>query len=362
MVRNVYIHIPFCRQKCRYCSFISYPKLSCRQDYIKALISEVRYNYKNELLETLYFGGGTPSLLDGSEFSQIIKLFNISSNTELTCEINPENITPKYLNDLRHVGINRLSIGCQTFNDNILNIIGRRHSSTQVKYVVQAAQQEGFNNLSLDFIYGLPNQNINDFLNDLKIAVDLGVPHISLYGLKIEEGCYFYLHRPDGLPDEGVQAQMYLKAIDFLESHGFNHYEISNFAKKGYESKHNLNYWRNNSYYGFGAAAHGYIGNTRYSNFENLEEYISNPLIHANEHILSTREILEEEIFLGFRKMDGINVRSVNEKFSINFDWEYKKIIDKYISYGYLIKTSAGYKLTNNGILVSNFILADFLQ
>ncbi len=362
MVKNVYIHVPFCRQKCRYCSFISYPAPERKPDYLRALEAEITSGYHGEHLETLYFGGGTPSLLAPQELERIIGLFQTSENTEITVEVNPENITAEYLDHIRQCGVNRISIGCQTFDDKILVNIGRRHSSKQVEAVLKSARSAGFKNISLDFIYGLPGQNAGDFLSDLKHGTDLGVEHISLYGLKIDEGCYFYLHRPDNLPDDDIQAEMYLNAISFLEPAGFKHYEISNFAKPGYESRHNLNYWSNNSYYGFGAAAHGYIGNVRYFNRENLDEYIANPCEHADRKILTNQEILEEEIFLGFRKMDGINVRSVNEKFSIDFDKQYKKVIDKYLMYGYLAKTSGGYKLTNSGILVSNFILADFLQ
>lgn len=362
MAQNVYIHIPFCRQKCNYCSFISFLKLDKKAEYINALCEEINTNYKNEKLNTLYFGGGTPSLLNISEFEKIISLFNINENTEITAELNPENLNEEYLKQLKNTGINRISLGCQTFDDNILQIIGRRHDGKQVKHVVKLAQNIGFKNISLDFIYGLPAQTEKSFITDLQTAINLGVQHISLYGLKIDEGCYFFKNPPKNLPDEDTQAQMYLSAIELMNTNGFTHYEISNFAKEGCESKHNLNYWKNNSYYGFGAAAHGYINGIRYSNPSTIEQYLENPSTPAIKHTLSVQEKLEEEIFLGLRCMNGINISTINEKFNIDFKTKYKKILEKYISMNYISKTNEGYKFTTNGILISNYILADFIE
>jgi len=280
--------------------------------------------------DTLYFGGGTPSVLSPDEFSLIIKLFNTTSDTEITAELNPETITLQYLQDLKRTGINRLSFGCQTFDDKILKIIARRHTADDVINSVKFARQAGFKNISLDFIYGLPNQTPEMFENDLKKGISLGINHISLYGLKIDEGCYFYNHMPENLPDENTQAEMYLKAIEITKNFGFEHYEISNFAKKGYESRHNLNYWNNNTYYGFGAAAHGYENGYRYFNTSDLNEYIKNPAAHKESRKLTQQEQLEEEIFLGFRKTEGINIEKINKKFNIDFKKKYKKMKKSY--------------------------------
>ena len=212
------------------------------------------------------------------------------------------------------------------------------------------------------FIYGLPEQKLSDFENDLQKAISLNIQHISLYGLKIDEDCYFAQNPPKNLPDEDTQADMYLKAIEILEKNNFTHYEISNFAKSGYESKHNLNYWDNNTYYGFGTAAHGYENETRYFNSANLDEYINKPLQHKSSQKLTKQEQLEEEIFLGFRKMEGINIEKINKKFNIDFLKKYASTIDKYVSYKYLSDTNTGFKLTNNGILISNTILSEFLE
>lgn len=361
MTKSVYIHIPFCKSKCRYCSFVSYTNLEIKEQYLVALKKEIKNRYKGEELDTLYIGGGTPSLLTSKELEEIINLFNISNETEICVELNPETINEKYLKDLKSLGINRLSFGCQTFDDEILKIIGRRHNSAQVRNAVKSAINLGFTNINLDFIYGLPKQTLELFENDLKQAINLGITHISLYGLKIEEGCYFYRNLPENLPDEDMQAQMYLMAVDFMAKNDFEHYEISNFSKKGFYSRHNLNYWNNDSYYGFGAAAHGYENGIRYSNSCNLDEYISQQRPESF-HKVTKQEQLEEEIFLGFRKISGINVKLLNSKFDINFDRQYSSIIEKYLSYGYLIETPNGYKLSKNGILISNSILCEFLQ
>lgn len=361
MTKNTYIHIPFCRQKCNYCSFVSYPVLEFKKEYLKALSCEIKNFYKSEKLNTLYLGGGTPSLLAYQEIPDIINLFNINNDTEITMELNPENLDEEYLKNLLNAGINRISIGCQTFDKNILRLIGRKHSSEDVIKAVLIAQKIGFNNISLDFIYGLPNQTIKGFENDIRRALELGVQHISLYGLKIDKGCYFYNNKPNNLPDGDIQADMYLKAIEILGENNYRHYEISNFSLDGYESKHNLNYWDNNSYYGFGVAAHGYVDEIRYSNSVGLKDYIQNPTKHAVTKKLTEKEKLEEEIFLGFRRTSGIDTELINKKYNIDFDKKYSAIIKKYLDTEHIIKTEKGYRLSVDGILVSNYILADFI-
>ncbi len=359
-MKNVYIHIPFCKSKCKYCSFVSFPALELKEKYLQALETEIATRYKGEKLNTVYFGGGTPSILAPAEFQKLIDLFNIDKNTEITAELNPETITLEYLEQLKNVGINRLSFGCQTFDNEILKLIGRRHNAKDVENAVSYAQQAGFTNISLDFIYGLPEQTVDGFKKDLQHAVSLDVQHISLYGLKIDENCYFFKNPPKNLPDEDIQADMYLIAIKTLKD--FEHYEISNFSKKGFNSRHNINYWNNNSYYGFGVASHGYENGIRYFNTSDLNEYINNPTVHKSEHKLTKQEQLEEEIFLGFRKIEGINIEKINQKFDIDFLKKYAVTLNKYLSYKYLSETNAGFKLTTDGILVSNIILSEFLD
>lgn len=363
MVNSAYIHIPFCKSKCHYCSFVSFNKLELKDKYLTALENEICTFYENELLQTLYFGGGTPSLLEIPEFRRLINLFKISDKTEVTTELNPEGVNNDYMHGLLDVGINRISIGCQSFDDKILKLINRRHTAEQVYDAVRISQREGFENISLDFIYGLPEQTPEMFYSDLKKAVDLGVKHISLYGLKIEDGCYFYKNMPKNLPDDDMQADMYLGAVDLLKNLGFEHYEVSNFSLKGYNSRHNLTYWKNKEYYGFGVSAHGYKNSVRYGNQDELETYIENPLLHKEEKLILPKEKLEEEIFLGFRCiLDGIDVSEINSKYSIDFDVKYNNVLKKYISLNFIEKTPNGYRLTPKGVLVSNVVLADFLE
>ena len=361
MAKSVYIHIPFCKQKCKYCSFISFPCTEKIIGYVFALLKEIDTNYQGEELKTLYFGGGTPSLLEIQYLKKIINKFNLAPNCEVTLELNPDDVTLEYLQNLNAIGINRLSIGSQTFNDNILKLIGRRHNSEQIIQAVDLAKKAGFKNISLDLIYGLPSQTVEILKEDLGKILELEVQHVSTYGLKVEENSFWGKFPPENLPDEDMQADMYLGVNEILENNGYHRYEISNFALKGYESKHNLNYWDNEEYYGFGVAAHGYIDGIRYSNYCTLEEYMDNPSQHANGHIQTKEEIIEEEIFLGFRKTEGLNISKFQEKFGINFGSNYQKILDKYQP-NYIEKTSNGYKLTLEGVLLSNNILAEFLE
>jgi len=360
LTKNAYIHIPFCTSKCHYCSFVSFPELKFKEQYLNALKKQIKTEYKGGKLSTLYFGGGTPSLLSVDEFKTLIELFDFENDSEITTEVNPDSVDLPYLRGLRDLGINRLSIGVQAFDDEILKTIGRRHTSAQARLALQNAKDAGFENISLDFIYGLPNQDLHGVENDLQTAVNLGIQHISLYGLKIEEGCYFSKNPLKFPSDLDMQADMYLKAIEVLTNAGFEHYEISNFSHKGFNSKHNLNYWDNNSYYGFGCAASGYIDEIRYANELDLKKYIENPLLKNTEQKLTQQEILEEAIFLGLRKMSGINVEEINQKFKIDFEKKYLKILNKYSDY--LVKTQSGYSLTLDGVLISNEILAEFID
>ena len=360
MTQSAYIHIPFCKSKCKYCSFISYVKEDSLDEYIKALISEIEHFYKNETLNTVYFGGGTPSLLPPSYIRKILDKLNTEPSAEITFEINPDDANLKYLTALKTTGVNRLSFGAQSFNDEILSHIGRRHNASDTINAVKSAQDSGFENISLDLIYGLPNQTLDLLEADTEIIKSLKPQHISTYGLKIEQNSYFGRNLPENLPDDDTQADMYIFLNEIFNEMEFNRYEVSNFALKGFESKHNLNYWENNEYYGFGAAAHGYTEGKRYSNKTNLQEYISNPFEHKTSHIVTEEEKLEEEIFLGLRKESGIDTTKINKKFNIDFDEKYKTVLDNY-SPKYIAKTDRGYKLTLDGTLISNLILADFL-
>lgn len=358
--KSAYIHIPFCSSKCYYCAFVSTCNLKLQTGYLISLLKDIHVNYKQNEIETLYFGGGTPSLLPIEHVKKIITKFNLSNNSEVTFELNPENTSLLYLQQLLELGVNRLSIGIQTFNDSILKNIGRHHDSEQAINSVKLAQKSGFKNISLDFIYGLPNQTLDDFINDLKIAKNLNIQHISLYGLKIENNTVFKKHTPNNLPDDDLQADMYIQAINELDD--YVHYEISNFAiNKIYASKHNINYWKNNEYYGFGCAAHGYENGIRYANAMDIKKYIEDPLVRDYGHTETEQEKLQEEIFLGFRLSKGINIAYINNKYNIDFEKKFCKQLKKYSDTSYILKTEYGYKLSNEGFLISNIILADFI-
>lgn len=358
MIKSAYIHIPFCKQKCKYCSFVSFTNIDKINIYIDSLIEDINSNYKGEALNTLYFGGGTPSLLDIEFLSKIINIFKLNTDCEVTLEMNPDDASLDYLQSLFDIGINRISIGSQTFDDNVLNLIGRRHNSKQVFNAIRFADKAGFKNISLDLIYGLPFVNLK---NDLEIISDLGIKHVSTYGLKIEENSYWGKFPPQNIPNDDEQADMYTMINDFLGKKGYKRYEISNFAIPGYESRHNLNYWNNNEYYGFGLASHGYVDGTRYSKSQIFDKYINNPTNFENKQVLTIQEKLEEEIFLGFRKAEGLDINKIQEKYGIDFNAKYNSILNKFMP-DYIEKTKSGYKLTLNGVLLSNNILAEFID
>ncbi|MBQ7287972.1 MAG: radical SAM family heme chaperone HemW [Candidatus Gastranaerophilales bacterium] len=361
MVNCVYLHIPFCEKKCKYCAFCSFGLLSKKEIYLNSLTKEIKELYKGEILKTIYFGGGTPSLLDVKDIKNILNLFNFNSKTEITLELNPHLITKEKLLSLKEVGINRLSIGVQSFDNEILSEIGRTHSAKEIYKTIENIKEIGFENFSIDLMYGLPNQTLEIWEETLKKALEINPAHISLYGLKIEDGTYYSKHLPKNLPDDDMQAKMYELAIEIL-SKNYIHYEFSNFAKEEkYFSNHNLCYWNCKNYYGFGLSASGYIENKRYTNTFNFSEYIKNPTKKDYE-TLTTEEQIEEEIFLGLRKTKGIDFEKINEKFDIDIYEKYKKEFDKFLANGLMQKTQNGIKLTQKGILISNEILCDFIQ
>lgn len=360
MTSSVYIHIPFCRQKCYYCTFSSYPKLDLREKYLVGLLEEIENRYLGENVKTLYIGGGTPSLIEADEIAKILSKFNFDKNAEITIEANPESTTFDWLKGVFDCGINRLSFGVQSFDDDLLKKIGRKHTVKEAFDRIADALKVGFKNINVDLIYGLPSQTMSDVSASVITACEIGVEHISSYGLKIEDGSRFYSDLPKALPDEDMQADMYLKLCEITKKYGYEHYEISNFAKKGFESRHNLNYWNAENYYGFGCGASGYEGLTRYTHENTIEKYLENPINLTEKETLTKDVQLEETIFLGFRKADGVNVLAINEKFGINFEEKYSKILEKYKKY--FKKTRNGYAFTNDGFLISNYILSDFAE
>lgn len=359
MVKSVYIHIPFCKTKCKYCSFVSFCSLEKIKLYVYALLKEIAEFYQGEELATLYFGGGTPSLVEPSFLKKIISQFNLSKECEVTLELNPDDATEEYLTNIKNLGVNRLSIGSQTFDDSILKLIGRRHSAADIHSTVKMAQKVGFDNISVDLIYGLPNQTLRGLKTDIDKFLALNIQHISTYGLKIEENSAWGKFPPENLPDDDAQADMYELVNNTLEARNYKRYEVSNFAMAGYESKHNLNYWDNQEYYGFGVAAHGYVDGVRYCNTSDFDKYIQNPTKRELGHVVTLREKLQEEIFLGLRKTSGIDVWRIKELYGVDFDVEYKTVLQKYNDF--FVKTPTGYALNLQGTLLSNLILAEFV-
>ena len=362
MIEHAYIHIPFCKRKCHYCSFISGLDIEKKEQYLSALCDEIDYKYKKEFLKTIYLGGGTPSLLKTEDLEQILSKFNWNDETEITIEVNPETVTLEKFLKLKEIGFNRISMGVQTFDNKLLKEIGRNHSEKDIYNAIDIIKNSGFNNISIDLIYGLPNQTMDLWKQDLEKSVNLDIQHISSYGLKIEENSFFYKNHPKNLPDDEVQALMFTELCTYLRKNDFSHYEISNFAKKGFESNHNCAYWKNKNYYGFGLNASGYEQNIRYKNLCSFEEYIKNPTMYEEEESLTKTETMENEIFLALRLKEGINIQEINKKYNIEFEKTYKKIIDKYSKLELLKIENNFCKLTEEGFLLSNEIMSEFIN
>jgi len=340
--------------------------LKYKDIYIDALLKEINYFYKDiNLLKTIYFGGGTPSLLDLSDIEKILKQFNYNENTEITIEINPYKMELEYLKGLKSLGINRISVGVQSFDDSILNEIGRLHNYSDIIKTIENVNMTAFSNFSIDLIYGLPNQDINNWIKTLDNALLIKPNHISLYGLKIEKGSYYSKFPPKNIVDNDTQAKMYEIALTKLKDN-YIHYEVSNFAdSEKHFSKHNLSYWNRVFYFGFGLSASGYViekgQEKRYTNTYNFKNYIKEP-IDRNYETISKIQALEEEIFLGLRKLEGINLKKINKRYNVDIYQIYKQKFEKYIELGFMEKTQDGIKFNSKGILVQNEILCDFIE
>ena len=362
MVEHAYVHIPFCKRKCKYCDFVSGKNIKYKDVYIEALLNEIKSEYKGEELQTLYFGGGTPSLLNVKDIKKIKDCFSLTQNAEITLEANPETVTSENFKMLKEIGINRISLGVQSFDNNILRIIGREHTEEIILNAINNIKSTGFKNVSIDLIYGLPTQTLKIFRSDLEKALSLDIQHISTYGLKIEENSFFGKHLPENLPDDELQAEMFLYLCDILKKNNFEHYEISNFAKKDFYSRHNCSYWENKEYYGFGLNASGYINNIRYKNTSDLKKYLINPLAKEESINVSLEEKLENEIFLALRLNCGIDIDKINHKYNMDFKNKYKNVIEKYQKLKLIEIKNEHCKLTEKGILLSNDVMCEFLD
>lgn len=372
---SLYIHIPFCVQKCLYCDFPSFARKDhLRKAYIEALNKEIislREKHNNLEINTIFIGGGTPSVLEADELECLLKevaKLNMAKDIEYSMECNPGNLIEEKLEVMKKYGVNRISMGLQAKQDNLLKGLGRIHNYKTFKENFLLAKKVGFNNINVDLMFGLPNQRLNEWEETLREIISLEPAHISAYSLIIEEGTAFYnLYENDKLklPTEEEERKMYHLAKKILEENGFNQYEISNYAKEGKECRHNLAYWNMDNWIGVGSAAASYINGKRIKNKSSVEEYINsiNEKGEAVEEIInnSKNDNMEEFMFMGLRKINGIDENEFKKRFSMNINDVYGEILNKYIDEGLLIRESRRIFLSEKGIEISNIIMADFL-
>lgn len=384
---GLYIHIPFCKKKCNYCDFCSYDnKEELIPNYMKWLqheIREVGRTNKQDVIEgrdnpflvkTIYIGGGTPSFVDSKYIVEIMKIINenytVLSDTEITIEVNPGTATLEKLEDYWNCGINRISIGLQSTYDGLLKQIGRIHTYQDFLETYHMARTVGFTNINVDLMLGLPNQTMQMLQNSVEEIIGLEPEHISLYSLIVEEGTKLeeQLNQKElVLPEEGLERDMYWKTKELLETAGYRHYEISNFAKLGYESKHNTDCWYQKEYIGFGSASHSYTNGIRYSNIENVEEYINNYEEDKIENNLIFHEkqnqesIQKEYMLLGLRKIQGVSIQEFKNKFVANPLYLFREKIEKLTTEELIEVDGDQIKLTNKGLDLANLVWEEFI-
>lgn len=362
MINSVYIHIPFCSTICTYCDFCKLIKNDkWINEYLNELECEIKDKYKGDIIKTLYIGGGTPSSLNISQLKKlfnIIKIFKFSDKVEFTFECNIESIDYKKLKFLYNNKVNRLSIGIQTFNQKYLKYLNRNHNVNIVKEKINIARNIGFKNINVDLMYAFKDQTLNELNDDLDKILALNVEHISTYSLMIEPHTILYIKGEENI-DEDLDYEMYKLIIKRLKKFGYKHYEISNFAKNGKESKHNLTYWNNNEYYGFGLGASGYIKNVRYDNVRILNNYLDKQYVKDISN-LSLNEKIENEFILGFRKIKGINKSEFKLKY--NIDMKDIDIINKLLKQNQLKENKEYIYINPKYIYISNNILVNFID
>ncbi|MGI6490850.1 MAG: radical SAM family heme chaperone HemW [Pelotomaculum sp.] len=375
---SLYIHVPFCIRKCRYCDFTSYPYTAdAAQKYLTGLKQEIQLygsllHQEDVEISTLFFGGGTPTCLSAAEINEVINWvkahFSLTEACEITVEANPGTISTAGLASLRRAGVNRLSLGVQSFEDGLLKTLGRIHDAAQAVEAVLMARRAGFHNINIDLIYGIPGQSLAAWQNTLQRVLELAPEHISAYGLQLEEGTPLEQAIKQGAIKacpEDVDLAMYREIIDTLTRSGYSHYEISNFAKPGYECVHNLVYWLNGPYLGLGPAAHSYICGERYANENSLADYCQRigqaKALPAQREALTIEEQMSETVFLGLRLTKGVNLAGFRERFHISLEEAYHSQIKKLTSQG-LVMLDGGYlRLTKQGLPVANRVFMEFI-
>lgn len=361
MVKNkaAYIHIPFCEDICTYCDFCKfYYNESLVDKYLIALCQEIKSRYKQEVLNSIYIGGGTPSSLNIKQLEKllnIIKQFN-TEDLEYTIECNIENITEDKIRLFKEYGVNRISIGIQTFNKKYLKYLNRKHQNINIQEKINMIKKY-ITNINIDLIYAIKGETLEELNKDIDAFIAVDIPHISTYSLIIEDNTILGNKKEEYI-DDNLDYNMYKLINKRLKEHGYNHYEISNFSKIGYESKHNLVYWNNEQYYGFGIGASGYIDNIRYTNTKSINHYLKGMYVYEKEE-LTFNSIIENEFILGFRKVNGINLNEFNNKYKINIT--NIDIVDELIKQNKLIIENNYLKINPKYLYVSNDILVEFI-
>lgn len=357
---SIYIHIPFCNSICTYCDFckIFYNKKYIN-DYLNNLEQEIKVRYKSEIVNTIFIGGGTPSSLDDEELIRlmnIIEIFKLNDNYEFTVECNIESITENKLKIMKKYGVNRISIGVESFDNSIIKLLGRNHTKKDV-YNKMKIVKRYFSNINIDLIYAAYD-DINILKSDIDCFLKLDIPHISTYSLIIEDNTMLKINGMKNI-DEDIDYEMYKYIEDTLEKNNYIHYEISNYAKNGYQSKHNLVYWNNEEYYGFGLSSTSYINNERITNTKNLRKYLNGEYLDTS--VYEDKDIrMENEIMLGLRKLDGIDLDRFKDKFNVSLEDIYN--IDNLISEGYLVKEDNYIKINKKYMYISNEIIVRILE
>lgn len=361
MVKSCYIHIPFCSHICSYCDFskMYYNSSWCKR-YLKALKKEIEKEYHGEYLETIYIGGGTPSALSTSELKELfsfLKILKRTPNCEVTIECNIENITKEKLHLFMDFGINRISIGVESSKENLLKFLERPYTKKEIQKKVSLVKKVGFTNINLDLMYAIPTESIEDLKEDLSFFLELDVPHISTYSLMIEEHTKLMLKGVKTIKED-LDLKMYQVIHNILEQNSYCHYEISNFAKQGFESKHNLTYWKNEEYYGFGLGASGYIGSIRYTNTKSFQKYEQGNY-RFEEEKMDLKLDMENEIMLGLRTIEGVSKERFLQKFKCDLKERYE--VSDLIEKGYLVETETTYYIPFLYWYLSNEIIVRFI-
>ena len=368
---SAYVHIPFCTQICYYCDFSKvFIKNQPVDSYLEHLIEE--YNaYDIKKLRTLYIGGGTPTALSARQLAFLLEKLtdklDLSYLEELTIEANPGDLDQEKIAVLKDSPVNRVSLGVQTFNDRMLKQIGRSHSEKDIYENIANLKKAGFDNISIDLIYALPKQTMEDVKINVAKAIALGIPHMSLYSLILENHTVFMNRMRRGklsLPKEDLEAEMFEYIIAELEKAGFEHYEISNFSKPGFESCHNLMYWDNAEYYGIGAGASGYVDGVRYKNHGPIRHYLEAVKAgdaRVQEEVLTLKEQMEEEMFLGLRKKSGVSKKRFEEKFGISFEEQYGAVVSDLTEQGLLVPDRDIVRMTKQGLFLGDTVAEKFI-